>query len=216
MDDQNTAQNMPPTPPPIGTPQSGGSFMNRKTIFIILGVVILVEVIWAGWSLLQLNQAATVTPGPTTSSAAQTATASLLADKTTLKVGESTLVTLNISSSAKSDGVDLIVSFDPTLLLVDATSSAMPVKTGTIFTDYPQNKIDTPGKVVVSGITDLSGGVLANGVFGTITFKALRAGSAKVSLEYKAGSTSDSNVIETGSGKDILNQVSDVSLRITP
>lgn len=219
MDNQNISQstpNIPVSPPVVAEqPQSGGNaLMSRKTIFIILGIVVLAEIIWAGWSLLQSNQS-TATPSSTVTKE-PSATASLTADKNDLKVGETVTVILNISSESKSDGIDLIVNFDPKLLAVDATPSALPVQVGTMFKDYPQNRIDTPGKVVVSGITDLSGGVLSNGILGTINFKALAPGQTKISLDYKLGSTADSNVIETGSGKDILNEVNNIELKITP
>lgn len=186
------------------------NFLNKRNLFIVLGVVIAAEIIWAGWSFFKPissvpqvaeQQAATVQPKPTT--------VTLTSDKTTLKVGESVTVAINLSSDKKTDGADLIITYDPKLL------SVKPVIVGTIYSDYPQNVVDDSlGRITVSGITGQRGGVLANGLFGSVEFSAKAPGVAKISLDFTSGATGDSNVTQSGTGKDILEKVNSLELKI--
>ncbi len=189
---------------------SGGlqKLLNRKNIFIALGAILALEIIWAGLTLLR-----PVSPATRVSEevAVKTTSVSLLSPRASLKVGEKVTVDINISSGSKVEGADLLINYDPNLL------SAEPVVAGVIFRDFPVNKVDkASGRITVSGITDTSGGVLADGLFGSVDFTAKAAGVAKISLEFSPGQTTDSNLIETGTGKDILEEVSDLDLNILP
>lgn len=183
-------------------------FLTRKNIFMVLGAVITVEVIWAALSLVK-------SPAPTNETIKLTVvkapTISLLSSKTSLKVGEKVTVDINFSSGKKVDGADILINYDPKIL------SAQPVIKGTIFPDFPVSKVDEKsGRITVSGITDQRGGVLANGLFGSVEFSAKAAGTARISLEFTPLSTADSNLTESGTGKDILEKVSDLEVTILP
>ncbi|MBI2020254.1 hypothetical protein HYS94_02430 [Candidatus Daviesbacteria bacterium] len=182
-----------------------------RLILIILALIILGEVIWA---------VLTLKPSSNIPSAVQQQTAtsvSLNSEKATVKVGEQINTTINLSSDIKTDGVDLIIKFDPNLLAVsEATAGAGPVKVGSIYSAYPQNLLESPGRIVISGITNQPGGILANGVFGTITFKAKKVGVTDISFEFTPSTTTDSNIIESGTGKDVLEKVNNLQLNITP
>lgn len=181
-------------------------FLTRKNIFIALGVVIALEIIWAGFTLLK--PAPGVEPPPALS---QTSTISLQSSQTNFKVGEKITVEINLSSGKKVDGADILINYDPKIL------SAKPVTAGGVFSDFPTNKVDENlGRITVSGITDKSGGVLANGLLGSVEFVAKASGATQISLEFTPGSTSDSNLTESGTGKDILEEVSDLELTILP
>lgn len=193
-----------------------GKLLTKRNIFIVLGVIILVEVVWALTTLTKYS----TPPSARINSQTQTNTTSirLVADKASVKVGEKVNVTINISSNKLTDGTDLIINFDPKLLSPQMAADKQPVLAGNIYSAYPQNSLDPnkPGRITVSGITQAKEGVLANGLFGTIVFQARAAGKAKVSLEFSPGSTVDSNVIESGTGQDVLDKVDNLEINILP
>ena len=183
--------------------------LTRRNIFIVLGVVILAEIIWAAWMISKPAKPPQVIKPPDAITMAQPTTVSLTAAKSSISVGERLTVSINISSSKRTDGADLIITYDPNLL------SAQPVIAGTIYSDYPLNSLDQAlGRITVSGITDDPSGVLADGLFGSLVFVGKAPGIAKVSLQFSPGSTSDSNVTETGTGRDVLEKVEDLELII--
>lgn len=171
-----------------------------------LGLIVAAEIIWAGLTLLK--------PPPPSTRVSEVlpkiTTVSLQAPKTNLQVGEKVTVNINLSSSSRVDGADLLINYDPKIL------SAQPVVAGVIFRDFPVSKVDEKlGRITVSGITDTSGGVLADGLFGSVDFVTKAEGKAGISLEFSPGQTTDSNVIETGTGKDILEKVNNLELTIS-
>lgn len=192
-----------------------------KIVFILLGLVVVGEVIWAISNFVPAGsspQAPNALPSKNVVTAASAAQVSLSPDKTTVKVGDKITVAINVSANKETHGTDLIINFDPTLVTVDSQNTKkVPVVTGQIYNDYPVNSVDqTKGKIIVSGITSAPGGVTTNGVFGTLNLVAKAPGVAKLSLEFTKGSTTDTNVTEAGTGKDMLNQVTDAIINITP
>lgn len=188
---------------------------NKKIIFAFIGIVLLAELIWAGFTL----KGGTVQNGTLTKSgqSAASSTLSLNASKTSLKVGETVTVSINVSSAVAIDGLDVILSFDPKQLSVVTGANKSAVALGTLFSDYPINQVDEgTGRVTVSGITSQAGGVVAKGTVGTVTFTAKVPGIAKIALDFTPGSTTDSNVIETKSAKDVLGSVKNLEVKITP
>lgn len=185
--------------------------LTKRNLFIILGVIIALEVAWAGWTLFK---GTSPTPGISKQQAfvsPKSAEVTLTSDRTSLKVGEKATVSINLSSDIYTDGADLIVTYDPKLL------SAKPAILGTLYSDYPQNALeDELGRISISGITGQRRGVLANGLFGTIEFSAKAKGVAKVVVDFTPGATGDSNITESGTGKDILEKVSSLELEILP
>lgn len=208
----NPVPNVPVTPPVSAPPFRGGPLkmlLNKKIIFAVLGIVVLVEVVWAVSSLMK-PKPTPVASSPSSSAVAITkvTSATLIATPSAVKVGDKINVKINLSSQVKSDGVDMIILYDPKLLSVESASAATPVKTGSLFSSYPQNKLDDKlGRIAVSGIADQAGGVLANGSLGEVTFVAKTAGKTKITLDFTPGSASDSNIVETGTGNDVLGKV---------
>lgn len=193
-------------------------FFTPKLIFIILGVVIGAELIWAGWSLVKSSPAPS-TPPTVSLEASSSAQISLVASSHTVKVGEKISVNVNIYSPKKVDGVDLIINFDPNRFVLETGDNPKnaPLAPSNTFSDYPINSVDlTTGKITVSGIASQSGGILQNGLFGTIILRAKAVGKTAVSLDFSPGSTKDTNVIESGSGLDLLDKVNNLELTITP
>lgn len=205
MDNQNI--NLPPS-----------KLSPIKVVFILLGLIIVGEVIWAISNFVSFSPAgqqnATVVSSKVVSPKAA-AQVTLSTDKPVVKVGEKITVVINVSANKLTDATDLIINFDPSLLSVE-TQNQKAVVTGQIYSDYPVNSVDqTKGKITVSGITIAPGGVITNGVFGTINLVAKAPGSAKLSLEFTKDATTDTNVVESAGG-DILESVSDLTINITP
>lgn len=184
--------------------------LTRKNIFIVLGVIIALEVIWAGWFLIQSGQKPTKDV-VTTQEAVQPTSLTLTSDTSEYRVGDEISVSISISSSKKVDGADLIIKYDPKVL------TAQPATLGTIFSDYPQNTSDaTLGKVSISGITSQPGGVKPNGEFGKLNFVAKAAGTTKITFDFTPGQTGDTNVSETATSQDILEAVNELEINILP
>lgn len=183
--------------------------LNKKVLLTVFGVIILAEIIWAGWVFYgmksQPEQVAQtkVQPIPTQ--------IELQTDQTEVKVGDQFSVFINISSNFETDGADIIINYNPKLL------SALPVSLTSLYNDYPLNKIDaTAGKITVSGISTGLSGIVPNGIFGTIVFKALATGQTAVTLDFAQGSTVDTNVIDKLTGEDVLENVKNLNILIIP
>jgi hypothetical protein len=200
------------------TPRNGGfkKFLSRRNIFLVLGLIVAAEVIWALWALVLSPSQGSVIP-QFGAPKPQTTSVSLLSPTQSLKVGDIVTVTAKIDSDKLTDGTDLVITYNPQALEVQNTASGVPVAAGLLYDDYPFNNVDIKmGRITVSGITTRTDGTLASGIFGTVTFRALIEGEAKVSLLFNMGDTTDSNVIETGTGKDVLDEVNNLELKILP
>ncbi len=193
------------------------SGLTRKNILILLGLVVLGEILWAAGVLYKTN---TSTPAPkqTVSVQSKPTQIELKSSQPSVKVGDKFIVSINISSDNLTDGVDLIISYDPKLLSLETTGEKkIPVAVTTIYNDYPLNAVELEtGKITVSGISTGQDGIKPNGLFGSINFVAKAVGLTKISLEFSPGSTVDTNVIERNTGKDILEAVKDIDITITP
>lgn len=189
-------------------------FSGPKIIFAILGVVILIEVIYA----LKVLIAPTVTSPASRSTPQNTATPSegkisLSVPKLQFTKNEAVPVKILVDSGGRSlDGVDVLVRFDPELL--EASSSS--ITRGEMFEEYPLMNVDIKkGLVSISGISSLGKsfkGPQAN--LAVINFKAKKEGKAALTIDFQKGSTADSNLVETGSAKDILETVNNLELTV--
>lgn len=186
--------------------------LSKKLLLGLFGLIILAELIWAGVYVFNMNNQSDSAPQ---ASSPIITKVELTSDKNQVKIGEEFTVSINIVSDYLTDGVDLIINFDPELLSVEtAGEDKAPVVLGALYQDFPVNKIEA-GKITVSGITD-GEGVLANGLFGSVIFKTKKAGQTSVGLDFQKDNTTDTNVIEKGTGKDILMDVKNVNITILP
>ncbi|MBI4037396.1 hypothetical protein HY385_03155 [Candidatus Daviesbacteria bacterium] len=197
-----------------------GFKLSKKVILALVVVALVGEGIWAYQTLSKKSAVSGgQTPVPSTTSSTKPKTTLLLqSSQNTIKIGDKLTVAVNIAADKATDGVDIIILYDPKLLTVvpvEGTKNAMMV--GSIYSDYPINAVDgVKGKITVSGITTQVGGVVPRGTFGSITFTAKAAGQAKISLDFTKGSTVDSNVIETKTAKDLLEEIRNTEVNITP
>lgn len=100
------------------------------------------------------------------------------------------------------DGVDVVINFDPARVQVVGTR----VEPTTILEEYPLNKIDnTKGEIKFSALT-FNPKALA-GVAGTFRFRPLARGEVNLTINFTPEATTDSNIAEHGTAKDILGKV---------
>lgn len=206
---------------PIPPPAPGGvNFLTGKKVVIAVVVFfLLVEAGWAGWTLTKgsVTQPTNTTVTSKPSPVAVPTTISFVASKADIRVGDKFDVSIKISSSKPTDGMDLIVLYDPKVLSVELDAGKKAVNTGSIYSDYPINIVEEEdGRITVSGITSLEGGLVPRGTFGTIRFTAKAAGTTTIALDFAKGNTKDSNVTENKSGNDILESVESLNLNILP
>lgn len=192
---------------------------NLKIIFIILGVVIAIELIFGIRTLLQSNtsapkQTANQTQSQTTGQKSVIeGKISLESDKKEYKVGDSILVTIKIDTAGQTtDGTDAVLMYDPQILGTEDLS----ITKGTVYPDYPVAKVDTETKTIrISGITSLhSEGFSGAGVLATIKFQAKKVGKTTLSFEFSPGATNDTNIVSSKTGDDLLKEASKLSLTI--
>lgn len=197
-----------PTPAPKRLPENLGKLILR-TVYIVLVMLVAVLLV------LGIRKYFAPVPQPTISQI-QPITGgkiALLAGQKVFDAGSMVPVTVRIFTGGNPiDGVDLLLRYDPTILEATATG----IVNGDIFPEYPMGEIGPAnGTIKVSGISGVSQREFNGlGIFATINFKAKRAGKTAVSVDFKPGSTTDSNMIETGSARDILEEVVNLDLTI--
>jgi len=192
-----------------------------KPIYLIILVIVIItgEAFWAYKALNNTNQFVGIQPKSQISLLGNKSlnVISLAAPKNEIKIGEMIPVGINIESDKTTAGTDIIIHYDANLLSLAPNSIKTPVSLGSLYDEYPINQADEKnGIITVSGISNKTVGVIPNGLFGTILFQAKAAGSAKVFLEFSKNKTNDTNIIENKNSSDVLEEVKNLDLKITP
>lgn len=113
------------------------------------------------------------------------------------------------TAGVETDGTDAILLYDQTRF------SALSVKSGSIYPDYPGNSVSTPGKVTVSGLSSISQGYKGAGTLATVEFQVLSTapqGLTQIKFDFDSSDktkTTDSNIVQRGVIGDVLGQVTD-------
>ena len=205
MDNQNTQLNTPINVQPR-------RWFSPKIIFIILGLIVAVELVFGLYSLISSTRQKSL-PQPTKLPTVSSAKVSLLTTSPSFKVGDKVPVTVNLNTGGHNvAGADVILHFDPKILEASGSS----IFTGKAFPNYPKMEVDQKsGLVALSGISLLDKDNFAeSGVLAVVQFKAKTPGSTKISLDFTPGATSGTNVIDAVTGQNILSSVLDLSLTI--
>lgn len=112
------------------------------------------------------------------------------------------------TAGAQTDGTDAIIKYDP------ARVTALRIKDGTIYSDYPGSNIDTAsGKITISGLASVQQGFSGKGSLATVDFRVLDNAPTGVTLitfdfdPNDKSKTTDSNVVERGTVVDVLSSV---------
>lgn len=182
-----------------------------KIIFIILALILVGEAIFAVRTLLL--PIPNTSPLPKAQVVSTIAKISLISDKSTYNVGEAVPVQIQVDTGGrKIVGNDAVIHFDPTILM--ATGSAAITK-GSALKDYPFLEVDSKlGMVTVAGISSIEESYLGKFILATINFKAKAVGTTAVTITYTPGDTTDTNLVEAGTNKDILEKVENLNLTI--
>lgn len=108
-----------------------------------------------------------------------------------------------IDSAGKSvDGVDVVVNFDPKKVQVVGET----ISPTTMFERFPLNKVDNGrGQIQFSALTFNSKPEI--GIAATFRFRPLAPGAVNFTFDFTLGKTTDSNIAEHGTAKDVLGKV---------
>ncbi len=187
-------------------PRSGAIL---RFIFLGLGLILLVELIYA-IKVLTLPASPSIKRIAMQSVQLNKKTITLSAPQNIYRINEVIPVTATIDTGAQLvDGVDLLIHYDPKIL--EVTSSGL-IK-GRILEEYPTMTADaSKGLISISGISNLRSGFKGKGQFAIINFKAKALGKTALNIDFNAGSTTDSNLVEAGTSKDILERVVNLEL----
>lgn len=180
--------------------------LRPKVIFLALSLILLVEVFFAIRSLQGLE----VLPKPVPPLPITGGSFELLAFGSQYKVGDKILVQARLSSGGNSAvAADLILHFDPKALSLAKND----LKVGKVFSSFPAAEVDEKeGIVRISGVSG-NESFVGLGIMAEMQFKAKSSGKTRLSVEFKEGATSDSNIVVTD-GKDILGKPQDLELEI--
>src|SRR3989344_2243129 len=186
-----------------------------KIIVIVLVLAVIGELMFGGMTLFSPSKTGNLNIiGPKISNL-QDASLVLVADKTSYKKGDSVTVDVRLFTGGyTTDSTDLVIKYDPKFLEPDAKTFAVQ---GQIYSEYPALQVDkAAGLIGVSGITvPGNDGFLGVGSFAKLNFKALQDGQTQVMVDFEAGKTADSNVVLSGSSKDILGSVASADIVIS-
>ena len=143
------------------------------------------------------------------------ATLSLSPSSGTFNRGCSFTLAINLdTASSQTDGTDAILNFDPTRI------TASNITAGTIYSDYPGTNIDATGKITISGLASVAQPFTGSGVLASIAFSVpanAPTGAAQVTFDFDPANptkTTDSNVVERNTVKDVLTSVTNGSYTI--
>lgn len=180
--------------------------LQPKIIFPLLAVLLILEAVF----ILGNNFKNPVSQKASNQPSLQTSF-NLLGPQSTVRVGQNFEVKAMLITGRPSSGADLVLKYDPNAL--EASSSA--VSSGKIFADYPLSLVDQKNGVIrVSGVSQKGDYFNGTGLFAIIRFTAKRSGETKLSLEFKKGETKDSNVLDSQTVTDTLENVQDLNLVI--
>ncbi len=137
---------------------------------------------------------------------------SLAALNSNFKLSENIPVSIKINTGLHSvDGVDIELSYDPEVL--EATSSG--ITPTALFPEYPLAEVSPlEGKIRISANTEIGQSYMGVGTLATINFKPKKPGSTEIKLIFTPGNTTDSNMVNTQSGEDLLVEVNNLKVVI--
>ncbi len=115
------------------------------------------------------------------------------------------------TAGAEVSGVDVILSYEPSQL------EAQEIQDGD-FSSYPAKEINqVNGKIRISAIAAATSPFSGTGKVAMIVFKALQAsGTASLNFDFTPGATTDCNLVEYQTVKEILGSVTNGSYTLAP
>lgn len=180
--------------------------MQSRVAWIPLASGLLVLVLSLGLAVLTVTNK-TAAPQDIRSQATETVGSLALSPASgdyTFSATQTIPVGIVVDSAGKNvDGVDIIIKFDPTKVQVIGTA----VSPASLFERVPLNNVDvTRGQIRFSALTFNPRPV--TGIVATFSFKPLAPGEVDFNFDFTPSLTTDSNIAEHGTAKDILGKVS--------
>lgn len=179
-----------------------------KIILILLVIVIIFEVI-TGIKTVKKSQPRVETITPMSGGSIV-----LLPNQKQVLLNKNVTVKVRLDTGGHTiNGSDIIVHYDPKYLKITKND----IKTGGVFAEFPLSEVDeTNGVIRISGVASLNAkGFSGINNLATLNFQTLSPGTTKLTVDYQAGSTTDSNMIESSTAQDITSQITDASITIT-
>lgn len=203
--DQN-AENINPE---IVISDSSFKFNLRNILLILAILIILIE---AGWLLFQYLGRQEEVSEQLVQIKKEPINLTLSSTKNEYNLGENIEVLINLSSgTTEVEGVDVELSYDANIL--EASSSS--ILKGEIFSEYPQMEVLTnEGKIRISAISAVGESFTGSGTIGKVQFRAKKVGETQINFAFTPGLTTDSNIVNTKSNKDLLEKVQNISIMI--
>lgn len=184
-------------------------YQTWRIIFPILVVVLVLELLYGLKTLLApLPKSTKQSLQPISG-----AKISLISPKSSYKVGENVPISIRVFTSGHStSGTDLVLKFNPKTL--DATLADFTK--GKIYDDYPQVTIDSQNGIIrASGVSSANKtGFNGIGEFGVVNFKAKSVGESALTIDFQPNLTSESNVVDSETIKDVLEKVYNLKVAI--
>lgn len=125
----------------------------------------------------------------------------LEAEKTSVAVGETLNVNVNLSGKELTVGTDLVLTYDPKIVQITGVESNQLYP---VYNPAASSRVNaSTGTVKLSGSANFGKPVSADGTFAMLKIKTLAPGSATMSISYKKGSTTLSGVLGKN-GQELL------------
>lgn len=123
------------------------------------------------------------------------------AEKTSLAVGESININVNLSGKEETVGTDLVVMYDPKALQVIGVEDNQLYP---VYNPPASSRVNaSTGTIKMSGSANFGKPVSADGTFAMLKLKALAPGSATLSISFKKGNTTLSGILGKN-GQELL------------
>ncbi|MBI2022012.1 hypothetical protein HYS93_04020 [Candidatus Daviesbacteria bacterium] len=187
-------------------------FLTPKVIFVLLGLIILIEVVYGFKTLTspRLGGRSALSLDPISS-----ARLVLNSDEKVYKVGSVIPVEVRLSTAGHTIiASDVEIKYDPSIL--EATGSAF-FNQGDVFDEFPNIEVDQQQGIVrfsALSINNLSG-FNGTGELATLNLRSKKEGQTSLTVNFTPSSTIDSNVIEANTINDVLGQVFNLDLTIS-
>ena len=184
-------------------------FSGRKIVFVILGIILFVEVIYTARVLIL------PTPPPLSSNrVAQKTIAkiSLNVPKLNFNINETIPVMISINTGSHTiSGADLLIHYDAKII----EASTGGIIKGKTFDEYPLMSVDANKALIsISGVSSLNKSFSGIGQFATLYLKGKVSGKTALTIDFKKGVTTNSNLTEASTSLNILEQVDNLVLNI--
>lgn len=111
-------------------------------------------------------------------------------------------VKLTLTSGESVDGVDALLTFDPSMMEIKSIAQ------GSLFPTFASKSYDNSGgSITLGALAQTDSPVTTSGTVAIVSFTTKKAGTSSLSFNFTSGSGVDSNVAEHTTGSDILESV---------